>query len=74
MSTENLRKEIDVIHEKIRAESDLEVKMTLMTERDQLMGQLTQAHLTDADFYQKQIKEMEDNSRAKTVQMPYSFK
>jgi len=74
MSIENLSKELDIIHEKIRAESDLEVKMTLMSERDQLLTQMAQAYHTDAAFYQKQVSELEEKTRAKTVQMPYSFK
>lgn len=74
MSIENLSKELDIVREKILAESDVEKQMELMFERDQLLTQLTQAYHTDAAFYQKQISEMEDKALPKTVQMPYSFK
>jgi hypothetical protein len=74
MSIENLSKELDIIHEKIRAESNVDIQMTLMTERDQLLTQMAQAYHTDAAFYQKKISELEEKNRSKTVQMPYSFK
>lgn len=74
MSLENLGKELDAINEKIRTESDIDAQLALMAERDQLMHQVVTAHHEQAAYHQKQVADIEDKARAKTVQMPYSFK
>lgn len=70
MSVENLTKELDIIHNKIRNESDLASKVSLMSERDQIMRELSKAYNNEAAYYHKKAQELEEASRPKTVQMP----
>ena len=71
MSIENLTKELDVIHEKIRSKSSINQKMQLMQERDNIMKQLVQARKDEAAYHLEKIKELEENSRPKTFQSPF---
>ena len=70
MSVENLNKELDAIHERIRAEQDLNQQVALMAERDKLMHQLVQAQQESAAYYHQKARELEEGARPKTIQMP----
>lgn len=70
MSVENLVKELDVVHEKIKTASTLEDKLALMAERDNIMRSLDSARLAQAEYDIQEIQRQEEASRAKTIQMP----
>jgi cytochrome c556 len=73
MSVENLIKELDIIHEQVRSEPSVKKRLELMTERDKIMSQLSQARKDEAAYYQQKIKELEENSRPKTFQSPFKI-
>lgn len=71
MSVENLIKELDAVHEQVRGAQTLAEKVALMAERDKIMGSLVTARQAEAEYHQKQIEQIEEQARPKTVQMPY---
>jgi len=73
MSVENLIKELDAVHDKIRSAVTVDDKMSLLSERDQIMNQLVKARADEAAFYQQKIKDLDDRSRPTTFITPFKL-
>lgn len=70
MSVENLIKELDAVHAQIKSASTVKEKLALMAARDELMRSLGPARLAQAEHDLNEIKRLEEQQRAKTVQLP----
>ena len=70
MSVENLIKDMEAVHEQLRAEPSAQAKLELLLKRDAIMRELTQARHAEAAYHLKQVRELEEKNRAKTVQLP----
>lgn len=70
MSVENLIKELDAVHAQIKSAATVRDKQALMAARDELMRTLGTARLAQAEHDLNEIKRLEEQQRAKTVQLP----